>query len=153
MSIRRLSVWGLPSLFLLIVGAALIVTNLVDKHYGEVAFTLGLLAVGAIALLYAMSDRSMIAESEERNTIRPDSDGVMRNESGRRVDWLPVGVIAGFTGTTILTIGLMFSYELARIVGTNGSSATFFQNWPPGSSGGHVSVMADLSLDPMMKVQ
>jgi len=138
MSIRRLSVWGLPSLFLLIVAVVLIAMNLVDNNWGQVAFTVGLVAIGAAALLYGISDNSLtgtVGDASGRKldaTVGPldaRSTAVERTASGRRVDWLPVGVIAGFTGTTILTIGLMFSYEIARIIGSNSPSASFFENW------------------------
>ncbi|HEX7103351.1 MAG TPA: DUF6789 family protein, partial [Nitrolancea sp.] len=49
--------------------------------------------------------------------------------SGRRIDWLSMGVVAGFVGTTVLTIGIMFAYEVARQIGTNGDSASLVQNW------------------------
>ena len=138
MSIRRMSIWGLPSLFLLIVGVVLIVMNLGRSHSSEAAFTIGLLVIGAGALLYGMSESHLTSDVREAGGRSPEpgaessdnsSTAVARTASGRRFDWLPVGVIAGFTGTTILTVGLMFSYEIARIIGSNGSSASFFENW------------------------
>jgi hypothetical protein len=138
MSIRRMSVWGLPSLFLLIVGVVLIVVNLGRSHNGEAAFTIGLLVIGAGALLYGMSESQLTGDTADTSTrgSQPSpksydqkSTAVRRMATGRRPEWLPAGVIAGFTGTTILTIGLMLSYEIARIIGTNNSSASFFENW------------------------
>ena len=138
MSIRRMSVWGLPSLLLLIVGVVLVAMNLSRSHSGEVAFTIGLLVIGAGALLFGMSDSGLTSAVDEASGRNPDrinesgnhkSTAILRPATGRRIDWLSVGVIAGFTGTTILTIGLMFSYEIARIIGANGSSASFFEQW------------------------
>lgn len=138
MSIRRMSVWGLPSLFLLIVGVVLIVVNLGRSHNGEAAFTIGLLVIGAGALLYGMSESQLTGDTADTSThgSQPSSKSdeqkstaFRRMATGRRPDWLPVGVIAGLTGTTILTIGLMFSYEIARLIGSNSSSASFFENW------------------------
>lgn len=138
MSIRRLSAWGLPSLFLLIVGVVLIVMNLLDSKYGEVAFTIGLLIVGAIALFYGVSDDHQNGDLHERAAHREKAtsasddwgtSAMPRLSSGRRVDWLSMGVVAGFVGTTILTVGLMFAYECARVLGTNSDSASFIQNW------------------------
>jgi len=138
MSIRRLSAWGLPSLFLLIVGVILIVMNLVDGKYGEVAFTIGLLVIGAIALFYGVSEDHQNGDMHQRAAHQEkaasasddwDTSAMPRLPSGRRVDWLSMGVVAGFVGTTVLTIGLMFAYECARLIGTNSDSASFFQNW------------------------
>jgi hypothetical protein len=138
MSIRRLSAWGLPSLFLLIIGAILIAINLVDSRYGEVAFTIGLLVVGAIALFYGVSDdhqndelRQQAAHQEKAASASDDrgTSTMPRLPSGRRVDWLSMGVVAGFVGTTILTIGIMAAYECARLLGTNSDSASVVQNW------------------------
>jgi hypothetical protein len=112
--------------------------NLVNSHYGQVAFTIGLLVIGGAALLYAMSESRLTGDIDKIGARRPEStadmsdrrsNAIPRTSSGRRIDWLPGGVVAGFTGTTILTIGLMFSYEIARIIGSNGSSASFFENW------------------------
>jgi hypothetical protein len=138
MSIRRLSAWGLSSLFLLIVGVILIVMNLIDGKYGEVAFTAGLLVVGAITLFYGVSGDHQNGELHEQAAQQEksasgsndwDASAIPRLPSGRRVDWLSMGVVAGFVGTTILTVGLMLAYECARVIGTNSDSASFFQNW------------------------
>jgi len=138
MSIRRLSAWGLPSLFLLIVGVILIVANIIDRRYGEVAFTIGLLVVGAIALFYGVSDDHQNDELHQRAVYEEkaasasddfDTSKMPRLPSGRRIDWLSLGVVAGFVGTTVLTVVMMFAYECARLIGTNSSSASFFQNW------------------------
>lgn len=138
MSMRRLSAWGLPSLFLLIVGVILIVANLLDSKFGEVAFTIGLLVVGAVALFYGVSDdhqndelhvRSAHQEKAASATDEWGSSTMPRLPSGRRVDWLSMGVVAGFVGTTILTVGIMFAYECARVIGSNSDSASLFRNW------------------------
>ncbi|HEX3721501.1 MAG TPA: hypothetical protein VHV31_01840, partial [Nitrolancea sp.] len=132
MSIRRLSVWGLPSLFLLIVGVILIVFNLVNSHLGEVAFTIGLLVVGGGAMLYGMTESRLNADIAEANPEMPNRSADAPNQDSvatRRGDWLSLGVIAGFTGTTILTVGLMFSYEIARIIGSSSAGASVFENW------------------------
>jgi hypothetical protein len=122
----------------MIVGVILIVVNLLDSKYGEVAFTIGLLVVGAIALFYGVSNDHQNDELHEREARQEKSasasnDGgtssMSRMPSGRRVDWLSMGVVAGFVGTTVLTVGIMAAYEFARVIGTNSDSASFFRNW------------------------
>ncbi len=136
MSIRRLGFWGLASVPLFIAGIALIATNLMDGRHFEVAFTVGLIVVGALALLAASSQSAArtndsAGTAETGRSIGNGSRWPIRSAGGLapRPDWLPVGVMAGFAATTILTAGLMISYEVARIGGSNGPAASFFQQW------------------------
>lgn len=136
MSIRRLGFWGLASVPLFVAGIALVAANLIDGRGSQVAFTIGLIVVGIVALL-AASGWSIAASAEvpgdgDRQTTASRGGataGIRQARSTRRLDWLSGGVLAGFTATTILTAGLMISYEFARVVGSNAASASLFRNW------------------------
>ncbi len=112
----HLGFWTIASIPLFLAGLALMATNFIDDRPTEIAFTVGLMVVGIVAL---------IAVGEQTVADKPQSEDV----TARRADWLPLGIVAGFVATTLLTAGLMFSYEVARIAGSNGASATFFDRW------------------------
>jgi hypothetical protein len=136
MNIRRFGIWGLASALLFIAGIALIAANLIDGRLIQVVFTIGLLVVGAIALLLAGTQpataasgvvpAAVVAGGSTPVATGPDDEAV---RSTRLPDWLPIGVMAGFAATTILTAGLMLSYEVARIAGSNGPTANLFERW------------------------
>ncbi len=112
----HLGFWTMASVPLFLAGLALMATNWIDGRTTEIAFTVGLMVVGIVALL-------VVGE--------PPTDEATQSEdvTARRADWLPLGVMAGFVATTLLTAGLMFSYEVASIAGSNGATATFFDRW------------------------
>jgi len=130
MSIRHLGFWGLASLPLFAVGIVLVIANVIDGRGAEVAFTIGLMIVGAVALLAASGRPASEGEPFESDREEPSRrQWRLPASSARRADWLAVGVLAGFTATTILTAGMMISYEFARVVGSNAASASLVRNW------------------------
>lgn len=134
MSIRRYGVWGLASVPLFIAGIALVAVKVIDGNHNEVAFTVGLIAVGALAILASghspsVEDPAGIAKSSASIDQSLRASLRRTGKSAPRADWLPVGVVAGFAATTILTAGLMISYEVARIGGSNDPGASFFRQW------------------------
>ncbi len=108
--------WAIVSIPLFLAGLALMATNWIDGRPVEIAFTVGLMVVGVAALI-AVGERA------------DDSGPRLNDAASRRDDWLPLGIVAGFVATTLLTAGLMFSYEVASIAGSNGASATLFDRW------------------------
>lgn len=121
---QRFGHWGIVSVPLFIAGLGLLATNWIDGRTTEIAFTFGLMVVGVATLL---------AIGNDAVELEPGSVGAMleqpEDRTGRRADWLPLGIMAGFVATTLLTAGLMFSYEVARVAGSNGASASFFEKW------------------------
>jgi len=121
---QRFGYWGIISVPLFIVGLALLASNWIDGRTTEIAFTVGLMVVGLATLLALGSDAAGLELGSVNPTVEQSND-----PTARRGDWLPQGIMAGFVATTLLTAGLMISYEVARVAGSSATSASFFENW------------------------
>ncbi len=120
----HLGFWGIVSIPLFIAGLALLAANWIEGRSTEFAFTVGLIVVGIAALIVVVEEPAEVEPELARKAELKHPD-----RTPPRVEWLPLGIMAGFVATTLLTAGLMFSYEVARVAGSNGASASFFDKW------------------------
>jgi hypothetical protein len=133
---RRLTIWDLAYVILLVVAILVLLNNLFTGRYGMVALTICFLVLGVGMLAYSWRRGeplgpeflSIARPARERRPLRSGPEAE-RSASGRLTNWLPESITAGFAATGVLTAGLLFAYAIANLLGSDTSGASTMRQW------------------------
>ncbi len=138
MSIRRLRLWDIVFVLVLLAAIPLIIDNLSAGRYSLVVLTLLFLGAGLGVAYYSVRHGDSIgprwpgrlhSDTTTSDVNAPVTNGIQRDETGRLHSWLLHGVVSGFVATVILSIGLLIAYEIALLVASQATGASTLERW------------------------
>lgn len=131
---RRLTIWDISYLILLVLAIPILVKNVIDGRYGQVFLTVIFLGAGLALLAYSwrsgqsLGPEVFVVERPARRMPRPERV-TQRGRAGRLVNWPSESIISGFAATGVLTVSLVFAFGIARVLGSDAAGANQVEQW------------------------
>lgn len=134
MNARRLTVWDIVYVVLLVIAIPVLIDHLLAGRYGQVLLMVGFLAAGLALLAYSWRQGESLGPEvfATQQTAKAPNRPVRqaeRSASGRLVNWVPQSVTSGFIATGVLTVGIMFAFGVARVLAGDQPDGSQLQQW------------------------